>query len=110
MQNPYSDTAPVTAIVSDDYRAERAALMADPILRAMAADLIAGAKAGKIEFVDQGWVHPDTAGGSPTTRMMSACNDRYRALGGVRSMSIGGVAGALWSVLLPELKVEYAWA
>jgi len=71
-------------ILSDDYRKEQEALLADPIVAAMAASLTAG------ELVEL--IHPD---GTPTFEFMLAANAEYRSRGGKASWSMGGVGRAL---------------
>lgn len=73
-----------TGIISDAYRAEYAALAADPIIIAMAAGV---APADRADLFHEG--------GTPEFTFMLAANREYHARGGQLSQSIGGVAHGL---------------
>lgn len=106
MQSSYSDTPPVTAIVSDDYRVDHDNLIHDAIIHQMVAELLDGILNKGIDPVAVGFITPNTEGGTATFQFMRACTDRYRALGGTHGQSIGAVARAVWALVLPGLDAQ----
>jgi hypothetical protein len=72
-------------LISDDYRHEQAALVADPIVQAMAKEV------EEHELRDS-LFHED---GTPRFAFMLRANSEYRRRSGKESRSLGGVARAI---------------
>ena len=79
----------MSTLLGDEYREEQAALMADPVVRAMAVSLRPSDIAAEFHF------DSDT----PRFGFMMASNAEYRSRGGQHSRSIGGVAHALAAIV-----------
>lgn len=75
-------------ILSNDYRDEQAALVADPIIRAMAYPMT-------LSLICE-YFHAD---GTPRFEFMQMANAEYRSRGGDKSQTLGAVARALKTVL-----------
>lgn len=92
----------MAAIEADHYREEEAALRADPIIKAMAAEIKEGLDAGAVTMDE--FVHET---GTPKHGFMGGAGAEYRKRGGEKGRSIGGPARAVLAELR-ELRVDEA--
>lgn len=85
-------TQPVGVIESEQYATTRTRLTQDPVVRAMAAELYAGIRAGKVTSASL--FHDD---GSPRFELMQRTNAEYVARGGESNEArhIGAIAEAI---------------
>lgn len=84
-------------IESDSYRDEKRELKADPIIRALAAEVREGLDAGAVTMDE--FTHES---GAPVYVFMLGASEEYRKRGGKDAHSIGGPARAILALLGEE--------